>query len=336
MEGPEKHDDPREVRAARLRQKLHRELGEVILAALADERVVEVMVNEDGAVWCDRLGEGMSLLPDTLSADRAASLVGSVAALLDRVANAEHPIVEGELPFFGFRFEGIVPPVSPRATVAIRKRARLVYTLEDYLDQGQLSRSHAEALRKAIAEHMNVVIAGGTGSGKTTFANALLHEKVAVGPPNQRFLILEDTVELQCSAPNKVQLRTCDVADLARLVRATMRLRPDAIIVGEVRGREALDMLKAWNTGHPGGLTTVHANGARAALSRLDQLVQEAGVPSQPELLADAVDVIVFIQHRTIQQLVRVHGYDATARTFELEHFAAPTQEESRHGPDPS
>jgi type IV secretion system protein VirB11 len=126
------------------------------------------------------------------------------------------------------------------------------------------------------------------------------------------------------------------VADLARLVRATMRLRPDAIIVGEVRGREALDMLKAWNTGHPGGLTTVHANGARAALSRLDQLVQEAGVPSQPELLADAVDVIVFIQHRTIQQLVRVHGYDATARTFELEQLAAPTQEEICHGSDPS
>ena len=315
-------DDSRAVRAERLRQKLHRELGETILAALADERVVEVMVNEDGAVWCDRLGEGMSRLPETMSADRAASLVGSVAALLDRVANAEHPIVEGELPFFGFRFEGIVPPVAPRATVAIRKRARLVYTLADYVECGQLSPFHADVLRKAIAERMTLVIAGGTGSGKTTFANALLHEKVAGGPPNQRFLILEDTVELQCSALNKVQLRTCEVADLARLVRATMRLRPDAIIVGEVRGREALDMLKAWNTGHPGGLTTVHANGARAALSRLDQLVQEAGIPSQPELLADAIDVIAFIQQRCVRELVRVRGYDAAARTFELDELA--------------
>ncbi len=316
-------DDSRAVRAERLRQKLHRELGEAILAALADERVVEVMVNEDGAVWCDRLGEGMSRLAETMSADRAASLVGSVAALLERVANAEHPIVEGELPFFGFRFEGIVPPVAPRATVAIRKRARLIYTLVDYVESGQLSPFHADVLRKAIAERMNLVIAGGTGSGKTTFANALLHEKVAAGPPNQRFLILEDTVELQCSAPNKVQLRTCEVADLARLVRATMRLRPDAIVVGEVRGREALDMLKAWNTGHPGGLTTVHANGARAALSRLDQLVQEAGVPSQPELLADAIDVIVFIQQRCVRELVRVRGYDAAAGAFELEELAA-------------
>ena len=325
MAGPEKLDDARQVRAERLRQKLHRELGEVILAALADERVVEVMVNEDGAVWCDRLGEGMSRLPETLSADRAASLVGSVAALLDRVANAEHPIVEGELPFFGFRFEGIVPPVVPRATLAIRKRARLVYTLADYVESGQLSPFHADVLRKAIAECLNIVSAGGTGSGKTTFANALLHEKVASGPPNQRFVILEDTIELQCSAPNKVQLRTCDGVDLARLVRATMRLRPDAIIVGEVRGREALDMLKAWNTGHPGGLTTVHANGARAALSRLDQLVQEAGVPSQPELLADAVNVITFIQHRCVRELVRVRGYDASRRSFVLEELAAST-----------
>jgi type IV secretion system protein VirB11 len=323
--GGERLEDPRAVRAARLRQKLERELGEVILAALADERVVEVMVNEDGAVWCDRLGDGMALLPETLSADRAASLVGTVAALLDRVANAEQPIVEGELPFFGFRFEGIVPPVSPRATVAIRKRARLVYTIDDYVDRGQLSRFHADVLRKAVAERLNIVVAGGTGSGKTTFVNALLREKVESGAASQRIVILEDTIELQCSAPNKVQLRTCDVVDLARLVRATMRLRPDAIVVGEVRGREALDMLKAWNTGHPGGLTTVHANGARAALSRLDQLVQEAGVPSQPQLLADAVDVIAFIQQRAIQQVVRVHGYDAAAWAFELEELAPPT-----------
>lgn len=323
MVGSDTVRDLRDVRAARLRQKLHSELGEVILEALADDHVVEVMVNEDGAVWCDRLGEGMSRLPETVSADRAASLVGSVAALLNRVANGQHPIVEGELPFFGFRFEGVVPPVSPRATLAIRKRARLIYTIDDYLDEGRIARPHAEYLRKAVGERMNIVIAGGTGSGKTTFANALLHEKVELGAPTQRFVILEDTVELQCSAANKVQLRTCDSADLTRLVRATMRLRPDAIIVGEVRGREALDMLKAWNTGHPGGLTTVHANSARAALSRLDQLVQEAGVPSQPELIADAIDVVVFLHERAIQEVVRVHGYDTTMRAFKLEEAAS-------------
>ena len=154
--------------------------------------------------------------------------------------------------------------------------------------------------------------------------NALLQEKVKLSHPNHRFVILEDTIELRCTAPNRVALRTSEVADLTRLVRATMRLRPDAIIVGEVRGREALDMLKAWNTGHPGGMCTVHANSARAALSRLDQLVQEAGVPSQPFLLADAVDLVVALRERHVREVLRVRGYDPT-RGFELEELAQPT-----------
>jgi type IV secretion system protein VirB11 len=311
-----------DVREERLRRKLERELGPVVLGALADEKTIEVMVNPDGGVWWDRLGDGQSLLPDELSPERAESLVGTVAALLGTVANDAHPIVEGELPFFGFRFEGVVPPVAPRAAVAIRKHVSKVRTLEDYVAEQRLSSAQADVLRTAVRDRLNVVVAGGTASGKTTFVNALLREKVDAGPPNQRIVILEDTVELQCEAPNKVQLRTCDAADLTRLVRATMRLRPDAIVVGEVRGREALDMLKAWNTGHPGGLTTVHANSARAALSRLDQLVQEAGVPSQLQLIADAVDLIAFIRQRAVQQLVRVHGYDAATRAFMLEDLA--------------
>ena len=318
---PERSPDPKAVREERLRRKLLREIGPAILDALDDEEVVEVMVNEDGSVWSDRLGTGMERLPEAMPPERAESLVGTVAALLGRVANADHPIVEGELPFFGFRFEGIVPPVAPRASIAIRKRAKLLFTLDDYVAKKQLALPHAELLRAAVRDRWNIVITGGTGSGKTTFVNALLHEKVKLGHPNQRFIILEDTVEIQCDAANRVQLRTSDEADLTRLVRATMRLRPDAIIVGEVRGREALDMLKAWNTGHPGGMTTVHANSARAALSRLDQLVQEAGVPSQPHLLGDAVDLIVGIRERTIQELLRVHGYEPEARRFELEEL---------------
>ncbi|NIM63948.1 MAG: P-type conjugative transfer ATPase TrbB, partial [Acidobacteria bacterium] len=282
----ERLTDAKAVRDERLRKKLERELGPTILEALADAAVLEVMVNGDGQVWCDRLGDGMALLPDRFSPERAESLVGTVASLLDSVANSQRPIVEGELPFFDFRFEGLVPPVVARASFDIRKHASQVFTFEDYLAKNQLCREHAALLQKSIDEKHNIVITGGTGSGKTTFVNALLHEKVSRGDPNQRFVLLEDTRELRCDAHNKVALRTCEATDLTRLVRATMRLRPDAIIVGEVRGREALlDMLKAWNTGHPGGICTVHANSARAALSRLDQLVQEAGVPSQPHLL---------------------------------------------------
>jgi len=317
-------NDALNVREERLRRKLHRELGPVVLEALGDEKTIEVMVNPDGRVWWDRLGDGQSLLPDEFSAERAESLVGTVASLLDTVANQEHPIVEGELPFFGFRFEGIVPPVSARATATIRKHSSQVRTLEDYVAEQRLSAFHADALREAVRERLNIIVTGGTASGKTTFVNALLQEKVKLSHPNHRFVILEDTIELRCAAPNRVALRTSEVADLTRLVRATMRLRPDAIIVGEVRGREALDMLKAWNTGHPGGMCTVHANSARAALSRLDQLVQEAGVPSQPFLLADAVDLVVALRERHVREVLRVRGYDP-ARGFELEELAQPT-----------
>jgi len=315
------------VRQERLRQKLHRELGMVVLEALTDEKTIEVMINPDGRVWWDRLGDGQSLLPDEFTAERAESLVGTVAALLDTVANQEHPIVEGELPFFGFRFEGIVPPVAARATAAIRKHSSQIRTLDDYVAEQRLPASYAESLRDAVRDRLNIIVTGGTASGKTTFVNALLQEKVKLSHPNHRFVILEDTVELRCAAPNRVALRSSEVADLTRLVRATMRLRPDAIIVGEVRGREALDMLKAWNTGHPGGMCTVHANSARAALSRIDQLVQEAGVPSQPFLLADAVDLIVALRERTVREVLRVRGYDPQ-RGFELEELAPFKHEE--------
>jgi type IV secretion system protein VirB11 len=272
--------DAQTVREERLRRKLHRELGPVVLEALADEKTIEVMVNPDGRVWWDRLGDGQSLLPDEFSAERAESLVGTVAALLDTVANQEHPIVEGELPFFGFRFEGIVPPVAPRATAAIRKHSSQVRTLDDYVTEQRLSPFHADVLRAAIGDRFNIIVTGGTASGKTTFVNALLQEKVKLAHPNHRFVILEDTVELRCAAPNRVALRTSDVAD--------------------------------------------HANSARAALSRLDQLVQEAGVPSQPFLLADAVDLVVSLQERTVREVLRVRGFDPT-RGFELEELAPST-----------
>ena len=322
------------VREERLRSKLHRELGPVVLEALADEKTIEVMVNPDGRVWWDRLGDGQSLLPDEFSAERAESLVGTVASLLDTVANQEHPIVEGELPFFGFRFEGIVPPVAPCATAAIRKHSSQVRALDDYVAEQRLSPSHADMLRAAVREHLNIIVTGGTASGKTTFVNALLQEKVKLSHPNHRFVILEDTVELRCAAPNRVPLRTSEVADLTRLVRATMRLRPDAIIVGEVRGREALALLKAWNTGHPGGVTTVHANGARAALSRIDQLVQEAGVPSQRRLIAETIDLIVSIARTgggwRVEEILRIAGYDSE-HGFWLDEVEPHQQQGEQH-----
>jgi type IV secretion system protein VirB11 len=306
----------RSERVRRLRLKIDRELGKEMLEALGDPSVVEVMVNSDGTVWFDHLKTGLEKTDLVMVSARIESLLGTLAAIRGGVINADVPILECELPGYEARVEGIVPPVSRAPILAIRKHGSLIRSLEDYRAIGELETTHVEALREAIRDRWNVVICGGTGSGKTTLANALLLEKLRLGNPLQRIVILEDTLELQCKGENTVSLRTCDAADLARLVRATLRLRPDVIIVGEVRGREALEMLKAWNTGHPGGITTVHANNAGAALSRLDQLVQEAGVPPQPQLIADAIDLVVSIKRtpsgRRVSEVVRVEGFDRT------------------------
>ena len=307
----------------RLYAKLCRELGPSTLAALADPDVTEVMCNPDGALWIESHGQGMRETGHRLPQSQIESLIGTVAALLGTVVHGRTPIVEGELPVNGHRFEGILPPVSTAPTFVIRKRASLIYTLEDYVKVGILTMAQQKVLLEAIRDRQNILIAGGTGSGKTTLANALMREVVALGDSTERIVILEDTRELQCEARNAVQLHTGDVADLTRLVRVTMRLRPDRIIVGEVRGGEALALLKAWNTGHPGGITTVHANSAAAALLRLDGLIQEAGVPPQPRLVAETVDLVVFIVRtpdgRRVREIARVSSYDSTQGSYVLE-----------------
>ncbi len=315
----------------RLYPKLCRELGAATLAALGDPDVTEVMCNPDGALWVESHAKGMRDLGDRLAESQVESLIGTVAALLGAVVHGRAPIVEGELPINGYRFEGILPPVSTAPTFVIRKRASQVYGLDDYVKAGILTQIHQRAFLDGVRERRNILIAGGTASGKTTLANALMREIVALGDPTERIVILEDTRELQCEARNAVQLHTGDVADLTRLVRVTMRLRPDRIIVGEVRGGEALALLKAWNTGHPGGITTVHANSAAAALLRLDSLIQESGVPPQPRLVAEAVDLVAFIvrtpEGRRVRELARVNAYDVSRGSYVLEQVGRAPME---------
>jgi P-type conjugative transfer ATPase TrbB len=312
-----------EVQRTRLAEKLRRELGPVVLKALSDPDVIEIILNPDGKIWIESHREGMSETEASMQPAQAENLIGTVAASLNAVVNPQNPIIEGELPLTGSRFEGVLPPIAPSPCFVIRKRAAVIYTLDDYMKDGILTVEHVKALRDAIAARRNIVVAGGTGSGKTTIVNALIHEMVRLGSPAERFIIIEDTLELQCSAKNALQLHTTDAADMTRLVRATMRLRPDRIIIGEVRGREALALLKAWNTGHPGGATTVHANSAPAALLRLLTLVEEAGVPPQPELIAETVNVLAFMERTThgrrLKELLRVDGYDEATGSFRLE-----------------
>jgi P-type conjugative transfer ATPase TrbB len=288
-------------------------MGPAIAVALEDPEIVEILLNPDGTLWFDRLGAGRSPSGLKLSAQDAERIIRLVAAHVRIEVHPGAPIVSAELPATGERFEGVLPPVTRAPVFAIRKRAVDVIPLAHYVIDGILTESQAIALRQAVQERRNIVIAGGTSSGKTTLANALLQEMAATG---DRVLILEDTVELQCLAEDHVALRTKPgVASMTELVRSTLRLRPDRIVVGEVRGPEAIDLMKAWATGHPGGVATLHAGSARGALTRLEQLIQEVVVTVPRALIAEAVDVVVFIcgrgRARRVEEILRVTGLDA-------------------------
>lgn len=284
----------------------------VVREALEAPDTIEVMANPDGSVWIEKSGIGVIISQHTLAPCDRERVIRLVASGVGEAAGRASPIVSAELPGSGERFEGLLPPVSTAPCFSIRKPATTPFELGDYVDQGALAPALATALKDAIASHANILIAGGTSSGKTTFTNALLAEASLHG---DRIVILEDTRELKCAAPNVVQLRTHrGSTSLQDLVRSTLRLRPDRIIVGEVRGAEALDLLKAWNTGHPGGITTLHANSAHGALARLEQLTLEATPRAPFDLIAEAIDVVVFMSRaggqRRVEEALRVTGFD--------------------------
>ena len=292
---------------------LHTAMGPLIAAALADADVVEVMLNPDGSLWVDRLSTGRAPTGETLSAADGERIIRLVAAHVGVEVHRSRPLLSAELPETGERFEGVLPPASPAPAFALRKRAVGVIPLDDYVRDGVLAESQAAFLRSAVRERQNILVAGGTSTGKTTLANALLAEIAAT---DDRVLVLEDTVELQCVAKDHVPLRTRPgVVSMTELVRATMRLRPDRVVVGEVRGGEALDLVKVWGTGHPGGIATVHAGSAQGALLRLEQLILEVAITPPRALIAEAVNVVVFIagrgRARKVRTVARVTGFDS-------------------------
>jgi type IV secretion system protein TrbB len=320
--------------AERRRAMLRTAMGPDIASAMADPLVIEVMVNPDGSLRLDRLGEGRidtGVVLDTAQVERIVRLVASHARA---EVHANQPIISAELPPHadgraGERFEGLLPPVSTGPCFSIRKPAQRLYTLDDYVADGIMAAAAADTLRFAVVQRFNILIAGGTSSGKTTLANALLAE---MSSADARIVMIEDTRELQSPAPDTVALRTRPgTVSMTDLVRSTLRLRPDRIIVGEVRGPEALDMLKAWNTGHPGGIATVHANSAEAALYRVEQLVQEAVVTVPRRLVAEAIDLVVFIAgrgvDRSIGAIVRVAGVDPDTGAYALAPFQLPSSQ---------
>jgi type IV secretion system protein TrbB len=304
----DQHPETRDRHRAMLRGAM----GPAIAGALADPDVIEVMVNPDGSLRLDRLGEGRVDTGDRLRIADIERIILLVASHLRIEVHEGNPILSGELPDTGERFEGLIPPVSVAPCFVIRKPAGRIYSLDDYVDDQILTPLQANFLKRALAKRRNILIAGGTSSGKTTLANALLHE---VATRDERVILIEDTRELQCGAKDTIALRSKPgVVTIRDLVRSTMRLRPDRIIVGEVRGGEALDLLKAWNTGHPGGIATIHANSPRAALYRLEQLVQEVVSTVPRRLIANTADLLIFLSgrgpERRLNAIAEVFGLD--------------------------
>ncbi len=323
------HRDKEAVsRGARM---LRTALGPAIAAYLEDPLIVEVMLNPDGRLWVDRLREGLVATDDILIPADGERIVRLVAHHVGAEVHSGAPRVSAELPETGERFEGLVPPVVTAATFAIRKPAVAVFTLADYVAAGIMTQPQADVLRLAVEKRKNILVAGGTSTGKTTLTNALLAE---VAKTSDRVVLIEDTRELQCAAPNLVALRTKEgVASLSDLVKSSLRLRPDRIPVGEVRGAEALDLLKAWGTGHPGGIGTIHANTAIGALRRLEQLVQEAVVTVPRALIADTIDLIAVLSGRgsarRLAEVALVEGLDPATGDYRTLNASLPSQPRS-------
>lgn len=305
----------------RFREKLAHELGRQVAELLADDAVVEIAVNPNSELWVERLGEPMARAGE-FAPSRAQAVIGTLAAIHDTTVTADSPTLSCELPD-GSRFQGLIPPVVARPAFSIRRHASRVIPLSDFVESGALAPGAEGLIRRFVADRKNILIAGGTGSGKTTLANAMVRAMLDADP-STRLVVIEDTREIQADAPNAVQLRATDRVSVLDLLRATLRIRPDRIVVGEVRsGAAALELLKAWNTGHPGGIATIHANGASEALTRLEALVAEESRGGQQAQIGDAVDVVVAIARdgavragRRVMEVLEVQRYDRAAGEY--------------------
>lgn len=307
----------------RLNEAIRRGLGTTIVSALDDPLVEEVILNPDGSIWIVKAGVGKYDTGEKLNPTRARNVMNIIASMLDTTVDVEKPILEGNLPINGARFAGVIPPVTLAPAFNIRKKAIFVYTLDDYVKDGILPVPYYSVLLEAVRQRKNILVVGSTASGKTTFLNAVI-AAIAKYTPDHRIIVIEDTAEIQCTAADKLMAQTTANVSMLQILKASLRWRPDRIIVGEVRGHEANALLKAWNTGHDGGLGTIHANSCREGLLRVEQLIEEGGTVVNRHIIASAINLVVFITKdagdgkRKVKQVAWVDGYDATKQEYIL------------------
>lgn len=312
-------DDPR------LLEGLRHACGPLFMNALEDPEVIEIMLNPDGSLWIEKYDRDHDRI-GKIPIAQSRLILSQVASGLNLTVNERSPIVEGEFPLDGSRFEGTFPPiVGPGPSFSLRKKASRVFTLAEYAAAGSLTLAAVNLIEDAVLRRLNIVVVGGTSSGKTTFVNAVI-DAIDRLTPTHRLLILEDTAELQSQSPNAVFFRTSVLAnvDMRTLAKVSMRYAPKRILVGEVRDAAALEMLKLWNTGHPGGISTFHADSAEEALPRLEELVEEAGLGPKQKLIGRAVDLAVYMEktpdnQRRISSIVKVNKFNHKEDFYETE-----------------
>ena len=309
----------------RLLDNLRFACGPLMVDALEDEGIIEIMLNPDSSLWIERYGQDHEKIGE-ISRKDAESIMFLVASALKLTVNERNPIVEGEFPLDGSRFEGTFPPiVGPGPSFSLRKKASRVFTLDEYRLAGSVTPEVVRIIEDAVSRRLNIVVVGGTSSGKTTFVNAVI-DAVFRLTPSHRLIILEDTAELESKSPNTVFMRTSVLAevDMRKLAKVSMRYAPKRILVGEVRDAAALEMLKLWNTGHPGGISTFHADSAEEALPRLEELVEEAGLGPKQKLIGRAGGLGVYMEktpdnRRRISSIVRVNGFNAKTESYDTD-----------------
>jgi len=305
---------PHPIIAERKLEALRHALGATVLAGLEETAVVEILANPDGRLVLDRIGDGRRDTGQVLSSESRERSIRLIADYVGETVTRENPRLSGVLPGTGERFQAVLPPVAAGPAFSIRKRPTVIWRLDDYVRDGVMTKEQAEALRVAAFDRLNILISGGTGAGKTTLANAILAEPAFA---QDRVFLIEDTPELQSSAWDMVAVvtrRTPVAIGVADLVRDALRMRPDRIVIGEMRdGAAALETLKSWNTGHPGGLSTVHANSAIEALRRIEDLIGEVASQVPRRMIGEAVDCVVHIRRtpagRRVEAVIAVNGF---------------------------
>jgi type IV secretion system protein VirB11 len=287
--------DRSDISRRRALEMLATSMGSRLKDLLLDDLVIEIMRNPNGTLWVEKVGKGMYKTDINLSDSDTMRVIHLIARMKETTCTAENPILSAELPENGYRFEANIPPITIAPSFVIRKHSAKIFSLSDYIKAGILTEHQVEVIKKAVTDRKNILVVGGTGSGKTTLVNAIL-QVFALTEPEAHLLIIEDTRELRYEGENVSCLKASDdIADMTRCLKSVMRQRPSRIVVGEVRGPEALAFMKSWNTGHPGGLGTIHANSCLEALYRIEMLIEEAGVTPSKQFIARVCNFIIFI-----------------------------------------